>query len=130
MADLSPGAIKSKVQEAIQTALTQSDEVVARVEKAVQAALNQLGVGMRKLAEDEETCSAVVNLAYEALPLPFRLFLKKDRFEGLVISLKNRYLDKEKAAASTSDQLALPLGQAISSEHSVLDDTLQDDSSR
>jgi hypothetical protein len=68
------------------------DEMRAKVDAGVQAALAKIGKGMQDFLEDDETFKEVVDIGYEALPLPIRLGLRKESFRKIVVSLKDRYL--------------------------------------
>ena len=69
-----------------------SEELRGKADNAVHSALEKLGKGMRDFLEDEKTFNEVVDLAYEALPLPVRLGLRKDIFRKFVMSLKANYM--------------------------------------
>ena len=86
-----------------------SDEVKESAEKALQSALTILDVGMKNLVEDEKTFNEVVEIGYGALPLPIKLFLRKDNFRLFIVSLKERYVAERLHAGNLNDQLALPL---------------------
>ena len=86
-----------------------SDEVKETAEKALQSSLATLGVGMKKLVEDEKTFNEAVDMGYEVLPLPVRLFLNKETFRLFIASIKERYITEKLPPEHLSDQLALPM---------------------
>src|SRR5437773_7176872 len=92
------------------------DEVKETAEKALQSSLATLGVGMKKLVEDEKTFNEAVDIGYEVLPLPVRLFLRKEKFRLLIASIKERYITEQPLSEHLSDQLALPMSASSNSE--------------
>lgn len=107
-----------------------NNELREKAESAIQSSIAKLGVGMKKLVEDDKTFSEVVDLAYEALPLPVRLGLRKESFRKLAISIKDKYTAESSSATKFgADQLPLPIGEGEEQARSSAVDNSESDPS-
>jgi len=61
-------------------------------------------MSLNQIAEDGEQRQRVLSIAYEALPFPIRLVLRKERFEELVLEMIDRFKDSTNSTSESGPQ--------------------------